>query len=71
MSKNITPSDIENIELDLPEKDVQDRMVQDIKLLTAKGMDVDKAVDWVFSNKQSYIDNTEFTSLPIDPTFTS
>jgi len=56
-------SDLENLKFDPPEKEVQIRMVNDVKALVKKGMDEDKAVDWVFTQKQAYIDNPEFSSI--------
>lgn len=63
MTYEIDPSDIGNLKIDAPEKAVQIRMVNDVKALAKKGMTEEQAVDWVFSNKQCYIDNPEFSSI--------
>lgn len=63
MTFEIDLSDLENLKFNPPEKAVQIRMVNDVKALVKKGMYEDKAVDWVFSNKQCYIDNPEFSSI--------
>ncbi len=69
MTHEIFPTDLDNLLIDWPEKRVQVRIVSEIKTLIDKGMDIEKAVDWVFSQKQSYIDNPDFTLLPVESSF--
>ena len=60
---SLKSADLENMEINLPEKEVQIRMANDVKALVKKGMDEDKAVNWVFTQKQAYIDNPDYSSI--------
>ena len=46
--------DFENIEIDIPDVLVQDRMVRDIDALIEKGATQVDAVNWVFGNRKQY-----------------
>ena len=46
--------DFENIEIDIPDVLVQDRMVRDIDALIEKGATQVDAVNWVFGNRKYY-----------------